>query len=177
VSSSGFLSSLLKLRAAPPSSRRRVGPRLRPVRLFRKFRQLGRGQRRAIVRAAVLLFAARIALLLIPFKTVLRFAVRPRTRSAARPDRGRLEEMVWAVDAVGNRLFPRNPCLVQALVVQRLFVRAGQQAELRIGVRKDDVSRLAAHAWVESNGVIVIGSRGLSDDYVALPPIRPGGPT
>jgi hypothetical protein len=43
-------------------------------------------------------------------------------------------------------------------------------------VRKDDVSKLAAHAWVESNGVIVIGSRGLSDGYVALPPIRPGGP-
>jgi hypothetical protein len=83
--------------------------------------------------------------------------------------------MVWAVDAAGNRLFPRNPCLVQALVVQRLFVRAGQPAELRIGVRKGGASKLAAHAWVESDGVIVIGSRGLSDDYIALPPIRPGG--
>jgi hypothetical protein len=123
----------------------------------------------------MLLIAARIALLVVPFTTVLRFAARPRTRSAARAGRGQLDEMVWAVDAVGNRLFPRNPCLVQALVIQRLFVRAGQPAELRIGVRREGASKLAAHAWVESNGVIVIGSRGLSDDYVALPPIRPGG--
>jgi hypothetical protein len=177
LTSSSLLRSVLKLREATPSSRRRLRPRLRPVRLFRKFLQLGRGQRRAIVRAAVLLVAARIALLLIPFTTVLRFAARPRTRGAARADRGELDEMVWAVDAVGNRLFPRNPCLVQALVVQRLFVRAGQLAELRIGVRKEGASKLTAHAWVESDGVIVIGSRGLSDDYVALPPIRPGGPS
>jgi hypothetical protein len=174
LSSSSLPSSGQTRREATPSPGRRARRRPRAVRLLEKFRRLGRGQRRAVVRATLLLIAARIALLVTPFTSVLKFAARPPGRGVARSRRLQLDEMVWAVDAVGNRLFPRNPCLVQALVVQRLFVRAGQPAELRIGVRRDGASKLAAHAWVESDGVMVIGSRGLSDDFVPLPPIRPG---
>jgi hypothetical protein len=163
-------------REATASPGRRARPRPRAVRLLGKFRHLGRGQRWAIVRATLLLIAVRIALLLIPFTAVLKFAARPPVRGVARSRRLQLDQMVWAVDAAGNRLFPRNPCLVQALVVQRLFVRAGQPAELRIGVRKDGASKLSAHAWVESDGDVVIGSRGLSDEYVPFPPIRVGPP-
>lgn len=162
-------------RQTTPSPGRRARPRPRAVRLLEKFGHLGWAQRWAIVRATLLLIVARLALLLMTFTAVLKFAARPPVRGVARSRHLQLDEMVWAVDVVGHRLFPRNPCLVQALVVQRLFVRAGQPAELRIGVRKDGASQLAAHAWVESDGVIVIGSRGLSDDYVLLPPIRPGG--
>jgi hypothetical protein len=149
-------------------------PRLRPVHLLRRFGRLGRAERSAIVRATILLVAVRIALAVAPFTAVLRFAARPAGRGQSRSSLHRLHMMVWAVDVVGNRLFPRNPCLVQALVVQRLFIAAGQPAELRIGVRREGASRIAAHAWVENAGTIVIGGRSRIDEYTPLPPITPG---
>jgi hypothetical protein len=151
-----------------PGSRRR-----RPLRLLRRFGGLAPGRRRAVVRALVLLVAARIALLALPFPTMLGFAARPHRRAAPARQR-RLDDMLWAVEAVGNRLFPRNPCLVQALVVQRLFRSAGLPAELRIGVRRDATAGIAAHAWVESDGAVVIGRKGLDDDFAPFPPLRPG---
>jgi len=51
-------------------------------------------------------------------------------------------------------------CLRQSLVVWFLLRRRGIPAELRIGVRKT-AAGLDAHAWVESNGCILDGTRGL----------------
>lgn len=77
--------------------------------------------------------------------------------------------MIWAVEAVGNRLFPSSPCLTQALVIQRLLRRHGRHSELRIGVRKDERGKFGAHAWVESEGRVVIGGEALSEGFVPLP--------
>lgn len=139
-----------------------------------KLQRVGWPERRAIVGAGVLLIVTRLALRLLPFRTVLRVgnrAGRPRANSRGRDDEviARLDRMVWAVDVMGNRLFPRNPCLTQALLVQVLFRRAGRPAELRIGVRREGGPKLEAHAWVESDGAIVIGESEASRGYVALP--------
>jgi hypothetical protein len=129
-------------------------------------------ERIALVRAAGLLLAARMALLLLPLRRVLEFASRvPETDRNPRDDPF-LQRMSWAVDVVARRLFPRNPCLTQAVVVQRLFRKRGRPAELRIGVRKEHGATLEAHAWVESEGEILIGARGLAPDHVALPPLH-----
>jgi hypothetical protein len=52
-------------------------------------------------------------------------------------------------------------CLRQSLVVWFLLRRRGLPAELRIGARKVE-DRLEAHAWVESNGLCLDGTRGLA---------------
>jgi len=63
----------------------------------------------------------------------------------------------WAAHAVGQRLLPERPCLTQALVLQYLLLRRGDDAaELHIGVTKKDRT-LQAHAWVERNGCVLIG--------------------
>lgn len=146
-------------------------------------------ERRALVRAAVLLVAVRTALLTLPLRTVLRMAERAggrgtKTRPAghaasagnggadADPD---LRRIIWAVEVMGNRLFPKNPCLTQALVVQVLFRRAGRPADLRIGVRRDTEATPQAHAWVESEGVILIGHSEALQGYVTLPPLPVDG--
>jgi hypothetical protein len=44
-----------------------------------------------------------------------------------------------------------------------LLKHVGHEAELRIGVAKNERGGLQAHAWVESNGEIVVGGiTGLS---------------
>ena len=141
-------------------------------RLISKFLGVGWPERFAVVRATVLLLLARTSLALLPFPTILRLAsrIRPRVPPSGTQD---LRTMVWAVTVVGNRLFPTTPCLTQAVIVHRLLRRSGKPSELRIGVRKDRGGRFGAHAWVESEGEIVIGGKALSEGFAAMPPIKP----
>lgn len=142
-------------------------------------------ERRALIRAAVLLIVARTALLTLPLRTVLRVAerfgardTRPRSvgdsasiRSGATRADAHLRRMIWAVEIMGNRLYPKNPCLTQAIVIQVLLHRAGLPADLRIGVRRETDATPQAHAWVESEGVILIGQSEALRGYVTLPPL------
>jgi hypothetical protein len=57
-------------------------------------------------------------------------------------------------------------------VTQILFARYGFTAKLRIGVAKDGRERLKAHAWVESQGKIVIGNMQDLSRYKALPTLE-----
>ncbi len=77
-------------------------------------------------------------------------------RAAGRLDAGRLDvarRLARGVDrAAGFRVY-RVPCLARALLLERLLVRRGLPATLRIGVRRPGAGRLGAHAWVECGGV------------------------
>lgn len=142
-------------------------------------------ERRALITAAVLLIVVRTALLTLPLRTVLRWTERLGRRGSkpgsageseghrgvARRSDPRLRRMIWAIEIMGNRLFPRNPCLTQALVTQVLLRRAGLPADLRLGVGRETDATPRAHAWVESEGVIVIGQSEALKDYVTLPPL------
>lgn len=74
-----------------------------------------------------------------------------RSSSPAVPDHTVDDESLaeW-VDRVLYRLPPpwRRTCLKRAVVLHYLLHRAGRPAELRIGVRRDERSALAAHAWL-----------------------------
>jgi hypothetical protein len=58
------------------------------------------------------------------------------------------------VDRVLTTLPPpwRRTCLKRALVLHYLLHRAGRQATLVIGVRRDEHDALAAHAWLAHAG-------------------------
>jgi hypothetical protein len=72
----------------------------------------------------------------------------------------------WAAQAIGRRFLPKRPCLTQALVLQYLLLRRGDNAaELHIGVAKDETGALQAHAWVERNGCVLIGGASSPETY------------
>ena len=128
-------------------------------------------ERWILLLAFLLLGATKAALALFPFRTVLRLVDR-----AGRPSRrvrgsDHLDRWTWALTVAGNRLLPGHPCLPQALVAHVVFRRAARPAELRIGARPDPSTGIAAHAWVESEGRVVIGDVGDQDAYVPFPPI------
>jgi len=56
---------------------------------------------------------------------------------------------------------------VRALATQSLLGQYSYHSELRIGVRKAEDGGLAAHAWLESAGAVVIGEFEL-EHYVPL---------
>lgn len=87
----------------------------------------------------------------------LAFLTRWIERRPARPtpDAGADEALLaeW-VDRLLSRLPGpwRRTCLKRAFILFYLLRRAGRPAELRIGVRRDNAGKLAAHAWLVRKG-------------------------
>lgn len=138
--------------------------------IVRKLSTLDRRDRLELLPAAWSLFAARLRLRFLPFPRALQWATAPAANplKANSPLDRHTNRRIRAVERVGHRLFPHNPCLTEALVVQRFLRRRGYLSDLRFGVRKAQ-SRLEAHAWVEYRGTVIIGARGLSREHVPLP--------
>lgn len=77
------------------------------------------------------------------------------------------ERAAWAAGAVGRRLLPDRPCLTQAIVLQYVLLRRGDDdAKLRLGVTRGDDATLQAHAWIERDGEILIGGAASPSAYV-----------
>ena len=135
---------------------------------LRKFLSLTPRDRRLLLSAAFLLGAIRLGLSLLSFQTLRRLLAhvtqtptRLRNADQSFPDR-----IAWAV-AVASRYVPKATCLTQALATQVLCARQGHTACLCIGVAKGERGHLEAHAWVESQGRIVIGGSAV-EHYTLL---------
>jgi hypothetical protein len=113
----------------------------------------------------LLLVTIRIALSVLPLRTVR--GVLSRCRSATRRDDAQAARIVAAVKLSGRSLPGFGTCLTQTLVANLLLGRVGVSSEVRIGVAKEGSNRLIAHAWLESEGRILIG--GLSSTLARYP--------
>ena len=114
-------------------------------------------ERIIIAKAASLLVLVRLGLLLFSFKTLMNSIewIKSKSRTVVHTSRIDSYRIAWSV-VVASRYIPFKKCLAQALVTQILFVCYGFTSQLRIGVAKDGKKRLKAHAWVESQGRIVV---------------------
>ena len=74
------------------------------------------------------------------------------------------EEICRAVD-VSSRFVRGATCLVKAQAGSAMLNRFGYAAEIKIGVLKQS-SNLEAHAWVECDGLVVMGAT--ENQYVEL---------
>lgn len=120
------------------------------------------------------------ALLLPPLLPVVSLATLTRwidrRRAPARPD-PRADEAL--LSAWVDRLLARLPgpwkrtCLTRAFVLYYLLRRAGNPAELRIGVRRGAGRELAAHAWLVRQGQPVLEEGA---DHVGLYQVLTGFP-
>lgn len=125
---------------------------------IRQFQALPSRKRRLLLRSVALVAAVRIALWTLPFRWVRLVAGRKRTVS---PKLATLhvEHLAWAVQAAARRI-PGASCLTQAISLQYLMTLAGHDAEVHIGVAKDDARGFESHAWVEHGGEIILGDNG-----------------
>lgn len=126
------------------------------MRRIRRLAGLPAAERRLLLTAALVHAALRLALVLLPFVTVQRLCgcvatARPRGLQAP------AARIVWAVET-SARHAGRGSCLTQALAAHVLLTRHGHPARLRIGVALDTRQKLSAHAWVESEGVVLVGA-------------------
>ncbi len=140
---------------------------------WRRVARLSPDERRVVVWAVVLVAVVAVGLHVMPFRflraTLARVARGPASTVL------RIPLIVWAVTAAARRVPGADSCLVRALVAQALLARHGHAAELRLGVTRSAAGMLAAHAWVESGGQIVVGGAERAD-FTALPPLE-GAPS
>jgi hypothetical protein len=130
----------------------------------RRFIQYRPGFQLLVAEAFVRLLIITLVVRLLPSRWTCRMCASP----PPTPNKQRqlcLAEVCHAVTTAANYI-PGANCLPQALVARVLLTRSGHTAELKIGVAKPD-ERFTAHAWVSSEGKVVVGRSNAA--FVELP--------
>lgn len=101
----------------------------------------------------------RLALWSVPYRHVHRFfaSFPPQGPEPATSTRGRRRRIASAVSIV-SPFVPKASCLTQALATRILLRIKGENARLHLGATRDESGRFKAHAWLESNGELLIGN-------------------
>ncbi len=141
---------------------------------LRKFLTSHQRDRHLLVSAALLLGAIRLGLWLLPFQTLRRLLARITSVSTElqASDQAFVGKVVWAVEGASRYMPGGVKCLARALATQVLLGRSGHPTQLCIGVAKDKQGNLEAHAWVESQGRIIIGGLRDMTRFTPLPSLE-----
>ncbi len=122
----------------------------------------------AFGRAWVVLLLADWGLRLLPFPRVDRlFAPRRRQRQGSEEV---IAKLAWATAAAARHHLYGMRCLPRALCLRWLLGRHGIEADLRIGVERQDEG-LDAHAWVEWQGRPVGEDAAVAQRFAPLEPL------
>jgi hypothetical protein len=119
-----------------------------------KFRALSLPDKLLLLRCWACVAAIRVGLTLSSYRTLRRYL--PERAPAKQSDQDELMRLVWAVRNA-SRTVPRATCLTQALALQFLLAWSGQRSQIRVGVAQGEDGRFLAHAWLVSDGRILIG--------------------
>ncbi|WP_246518857.1 lasso peptide biosynthesis B2 protein [Ancylobacter lacus] len=133
---------------------------IRGVSLPARWLRLDSGGRALLLEALFALLAARLAVLLLPFRRVARLASRRPNGPVREASAEEIARLRWAIRAVARRVPFRALCLEQGLAAQAMLRRRGIAATLHYGVGKPQGEAFLAHAWVRAGTQDVIGTEG-----------------
>ena len=142
-----------------------------------RFLRLHPADRRLLVTAALLQAAIRLGLAVLPYRRLRELVDRlARVGPRRRLPQDSAERIAWAVTWASHSV-PGATCLTQALAAKVLLERRGRPARVRAGITRTEGEGLLAHAWVESDGRVVLGGEDLAryTPLSALDPLAPGG--
>lgn len=123
---------------------------------FRKLLALSRADKLLLVRCLPVVAVTKLGLVILSYRTLKRWIP---DRAPVPADQATVEELRRTAWGVRNaaRLVPGATCLTQALAAQFLLARAGHRSQIRIGVAKDAEGKFLAHAWLISDGRVLLG--------------------
>jgi hypothetical protein len=120
-------------------------------------RSLSWADRGRVAEAAVLLAAARAAVLVLPYRALERWLRFERGREPS--DGRRIADVRCAVETASRNLPFAVACLPQAMAAKLMLARRGCRSSLVIGAGRDG-DDLLLHAWLEAGGMVVTGQAG-----------------
>jgi len=127
-----------------------------------KFFRLSGGEKRLLLEAAFWLTVFRAAVSFVPFRVIAGFLGRKRGETAGTfpgpTGRGEVLAVARALRVMGRSLPWESTCLVKAAAGKRMLSRRSIPATLYLGVARDGVNKVAAHAWLRSGDVILTGA-------------------
>ncbi len=123
---------------------------------------LSRGDWLLLAEAGALLGLARLAVLTLPFRWVMRACGEHMAESPPELDAAgaaRVERVAWAVDTA--RLFTPwdSNCLAQAIAGAQMLRRRGVATTTYLGVTEAAPQELGAHAWLRAGPDVILGER------------------
>ena len=133
------------------------------MQLRRKLKSLYRipgAERRLVMEAVLALGLARLLVLFVPFRHIVRMLARiPRNpKSGANLSVNALAHKAVTIAA---RNVPWNAvCLPQAIATKLMLARRGYRSTLHLGVGRNDAGGLIGHAWLDAGGMTVVGDAG-----------------
>lgn len=136
-----------------------------------RFVRLAPQDRNLFLKAYILLIIVRLGLFLRSFNRLCKLLERfSSSNSSTVSDRPLLiRRVAWAVDA-SCKLMPGSvKCLARAMTMKTLLDLHHCPSTLMIGVDKNEVKQLEAHAWVEYEGHVVMGQLHDLNRFKPLP--------
>jgi hypothetical protein len=135
-----------------------------------KFLKLTSVERLLLIKAVCLLGLIVFGLKLLPFQTLRRFLAKigQPSHKLQPVEKVSVDQIAWTV-MVASHYIPKVKCLARALTTQVLLERQGYPTQLRIGFVGMKKGKSSAHAWVESEGRVVIGGGGNMARYIPVP--------
>lgn len=128
------------------------------MRWLRKWRRLTREEKRLWREAFIAVILVRVSLWLVSFNRIFTFTERYQTRHFGKVASEVCPRAIGQTVSRVARRIPQASCLTQAIAARLLLARRGHKSALRFGGKQVD-GELEAHAWVEVEGVIVVGRR------------------
>ena len=122
---------------------------------------------------ALWLLAVKAGLYLLPFDRLRQWMARFDEPAGKPAEMEEMRAIIEAIERIGQVLAPlRINCLPQALVGHRLLGRKGFDVQLKIGVLKNRGDRLAAHAWLEYQGQVMLGDLRNLEQFTSFPSLN-----
>jgi hypothetical protein len=141
------------------------------------FTALDRATQRQVIEAAIVLAAIWLGVRTVGYGGTRRAVARAGRSNVKQPHTATdvlpvAQEWAWAV-AAGARAMPLPAtCLHRTVALWWLLRRRGIESEIRFGtVRTED--GLAAHAWLEREGVVLNDDADVGEKFAALKAVRP----
>ena len=135
-----------------------------------RFLKLPRSDQKLFLQAYILMMLVRLGLLLLPFQKLQDLILKTnelRFLGEANHDVGAKDIALSVIRSA--KLSPGGvKCLAKALTASMLMKTYGLPYKTNIGVAKGEKNNLEAHAWVESEGKIVVGYLPDLSRYVAM---------
>ena len=130
---------------------------------FNRLLRLPIADKLLLLEALLALASARLAMFLLPFRSIAAWMGTRGAQSpaAASPEDLRIAQKVgWAVAALARRVPWDSRCLAQALAGSAMLRRRGLEGTVNFGARRDQSTPLAAHAWLRFGPAIITGASG-----------------
>ena len=141
--------------------------------LIVKFLQLEEKKKILIIKATLLLLVVRLWLYFFSFKSIYNFIRKERKNNDLNTNNTISKtEVIWSVEATSNHLPFISTCLIKALAAYILLSNYNHQSNIKIGITKPKNNILDAHAWIESNGEIIMGKNYKLPEYKELEIIK-----